>query len=199
MAEPAMKTATYDDILGLPENMTGEIIDGELVVSPRPAAPHAVAGSAAGGVLNFQFGGRSGGGGGSGGWWILFEPELHLGGHVLVPDIAGWRRERLPSPGQGVAFTVAPDWVCEVVSPSSARHDRVRKMPLYASFGVPFLWLIDPLVRVLEAYRLDGGRWVVEGSWGGAETVRVPPFDEVALELDRWWLPEEPAGDAPTS
>ena len=190
MAEPARKLPTYDDIIALPENVTGEIIDGGLVVSPRPASPHAFASSAIGGDLQPAFG-RRGGGRGPGGWWILDEPELHLGGHVLVPDLAGWRRERLPTLPTGVGFTVAPDWICEVVSPSSVRHDRVRKMQLYATFEVAFLWLVDPLARVVESYRLEKGAWVVAGTWGGSETVRVPPFQDVELELDEWWLPEE--------
>ena len=188
MAEPARKYATYDDLVALPENVTGEIIDGELVVSPRPAPPHALAITSISGELQPAFG-RRGGGRGPGGWWILVEPELHLGGHVLVPDLAGWRRERLPTLPETVGFTVAPDWVCEVVSPSSVRRDRVRKMQLYASFQIPNLWLVDPLARVLESYRLDQGAWVVAGTWGGSETARVPPFEDIELDLDEWWVP----------
>lgn len=191
MEEPARKRATHDDIIALPENVVGEIIDGELVVSPRPAPPHALASSVIGGDLQPAFG-RRGGGRGPGGWWILDEPELHLGAHVLVPDLAGWRRERLPTLPEATGFTVAPDWVCEVVSPSSARRDRVRKMQLYASFQVAALWLVDPLARVLESYRLEGGAWVVAGTWGGSVTVRVPPFQGIELDLDEWWIPAEP-------
>jgi Uma2 family endonuclease len=165
-------------------------IDGELVVSPRPAPPHAQAASAIGGDLQPAFG-RRGGGRGPGGWWILDEPELHLGDHVLVPDLAGWRRERLPTLPEGAGFTVPPDWICEVISPSSIQRDRVRKMHLYASFAVSALWLVDPLARVLESYRLDGGAWVVAGSWAGSETVRVPPFQDIELDLDEWWLPQQ--------
>ena len=185
--------ATLADIAALPDNVNGEIIDGELIASPRPAPAHALAASAVGGELFGSFGGAGGSGPGPGGWWILDEPELHLGGHVLVPDVAGWRRERLPSLRGFTAFTVTPDWVCEVVSPSSVRRDRVRKMAIYAALGVSYAWIVDPDAQVVESYQLIDGRWTVAAAEGGAETVRLPPFDAVELDIGRWWLPEEPA------
>src|SRR5438876_12320875 len=141
MAKPK-RHASYDDLCRLPEHLVGEIIDGELIVTPRPALPHAAASSALGAELWGPFN-RPPGSGGPGGWWILDEPELHFGQDVLVPDLAGWRRERLPKLGRGVGIELPPDWVCEVVSPSTARIDRTRKMAIYAKVGVPHLWIVD--------------------------------------------------------
>ena len=123
---------------------------GRLHTHPRPAAPHALASTALGGdLLNpFQFGR-----GGPGGWWILFEPELHLGEEVLVPDLAGWYRERMPDYPDTAYFTLAPDWVCEVLSPSTRKLDLHEKRPLYALAGVGHLWLVDPTDRTLEGLR----------------------------------------------
>ncbi len=183
------REATYDDILALPEHVIGEIIGGDLIVSPRPAAPHALASSVLGGDLMVPFGR---GKGGPGGWWIVDEPELHLGRHVLVPDLAGWRRERMPSFPTGPYFTQAPDWVCEVISPSSLRTDRVRKLPIYLEHEVSWAWLVDPIGRTLEVYERAGDRWTVVGLYGGNETVRAVPFDAVEIELEGWWIPESP-------
>jgi len=183
--ETARRAATYDDLRRLPENMVGEIIDGELIASPRPASPHALAAS----TINVDLGGPFGGGpGGPGGWWILVEPELHLGADVLVPDLAGWRREKMPVLPNVAAFTIAPDWVCEVVSPTTAGIDRVRKMRVYARESIEHLWLVDPLAKTLEVYRLEGGRWVVAGTHGGADVVRAEPFAAVEIAIARWWL-----------
>ncbi len=192
------REATYDDILAAPEHMIAEIVDGQLVLSPRPAAPHAQAGSFAGAVLTVSFSRKPGGAGDPpGGWWILDEPELHLGRHVLVPDLAGWRRERLPVLRNVPYFTLPPDWVCEVVSPASARRDRVRKLSIYGEFGVRHAWLIDPLQRVLEVYRLEDGRWVRAAAHADDAKARVEPFEAVELELADWWLPEEPPAEEP--
>ena len=127
--EQPMKRATYEDVLNAPENKVAEILDGELFLSPRPAPRHAAAASSLGGRVGGPF---DGGIGGPGGWWILDEPELHFGEHVLVPDLAGWRRERMPAIPDVAFFTLAPDWVCEVLSPSTARIDRGEKLPIYA-------------------------------------------------------------------
>lgn len=120
------------------------------------------------------------------------EPELHLGGDVLVPDLAGWRRARMPALPEAAYFTLAPDWACEVISPSSGRLDRARKMPLYAREGVGFLWIVDPLARTLETYRLEGGRWTVAARCGGEEQIRVAPFDAIAIDMRRWWADAAP-------
>jgi len=195
MVLPKRKPATYQDLVDLPENVVGEILDGALHVSPRPASPHAQAAS----MLHLDIGPfqrRRSGGGGPGGWWILFEPELHLGADVLVPDLAGWRVERMPEYPNVAGFELAPDWVCEVVSPSSARHDRVRKSAKYATAGVNWLWLVDPLEQTLEAYRLENGRWLRLGGWDGADVARVEPFEAIELDLAGWWhvapLPDAP-------
>lgn len=174
----------------VPETKVAEIIDGELVVSPRPASPHANASSVIGADLTGPFHRNPGDPVGPGGWWLLDEPELHFGDDVLVPDLGGWRRERMPLLPNTPFFTLVPDWVCEVVSPSTGRIDRSRKMRIYAREDVAHLWLVDPLVRTLEIYHLEADRWVVVSAHGGDEMVRAEPFDAIELGLDRWWLPE---------
>jgi len=184
----ARRRATYEDLLQVPDILVAEIVDGELITSPRPASPHAYATSAL--IQDLGPFGRPPGG--PGGWWILFEPELHLGVDILVPDLAGWRRESMPALRNVAYFEQAPDWVCEVVSPTTARIDRVRKMPIYAREQVGHLWLVDPIMRTLEVYRLEGQRWVVASTHGGAESVRAEPFAALELDMSRWWLePEE--------
>jgi Uma2 family endonuclease len=176
----------------VPENLVAEIIDGELITSPRPASPHALAASAIGSRLFDRFNGPPGGGDAPGGWWVIYEPELHLGDDVLVPDLAGWRRERMPVLPNLVGFTIAPDWVCEVLSPSTARVDRSRKLRVYAREGVRHLWFVDPLLRTLEVYRLEQGVWLVVETHGGDETLRVEPFAAVDVDLRRWWTEPSP-------
>ncbi len=184
---PARRQATYEDLLKVPDILIAEIIDGELITSPRPAFPHARAASVLRGGLD-PFDRRPGSPDGPGGWWILFEPELHLSADILVPDLAGWRRERMPVL-ENVAYSeLAPDWVCEVVSPTSGRLDRVRKMPVYAREGVGHIWLVDPLQRTLEVYRLEGQRWMVVSTHGGEESIRAEPFAALELDMSRWWL-----------
>jgi Uma2 family endonuclease len=168
----------------VPEHLVAEILDGELHTHPRPAPRHAVAYSNLTESLVGPFGkGR----GGPGGWWIIGEPEVHLGTQVLVPDLAGWRRERMPSLPDTAWFDLAPDWVCEILSPSTARTDRVLKMRIYAEQGVAHLWLMDPGLQTLETYGLESGRWVLLGSHAGEETVEAPPFEGLALALPEVW------------
>ena len=181
------RRATYADLLAVPEHLVAEIIDGELLTSPRPASPHALAASAIGSALFDRFNGPPGGANRPGGWWILFEPELHLGEDVLVPDHAGWRRERMPLLPDVAAFTLAPDWVCEVISPSTAHIDRGRKLRAYAREQVTHLWFVDPLARTIEVYRLEGERWVVVGTYEGAGMLGPEPFAAVELDVSRWW------------
>ncbi len=183
------RRATYEDVRNAPEHMVAEILDGELFLSPRPASPHARASSAVGSDLFGAFDRPPGDPKGPGGWWILNEPELHLGADVVVPDSAGWRRDRMPVLPDTPAFTMAPDWVCEVVSPSTGYIDRGRKMRIYARAGVRHLWIVDPITRTLEVYELEQQRWVVASTHGGTDPVRAAPFDAIELEIARWWLP----------
>lgn len=186
------KIATYEDVLRAPEHQVAEVLDGELFLSPRPRGEHAAAATAVTAALFQGFARKSGGPGGPGGWWILFEPELHLGADVLVPDIAGWRRERLPAGPQGAFFTVPPDFVAEVLSPATAARDRSVKMRIYARAGVRHLWLIDPDARFVEVFRLEHGRWVRVDVATGNTLARLEPFEAAELELQRWWA-ETPA------
>lgn len=193
-ADVSRPPANYRSIEALPEHLTGELLDGELFVQPRPSGAHALASVWLASDLANPFGKR--GGGGPGGWWILPEPELHLAHHVLVPDLAGWRRERMPSPPLDHRFTVVPDWVCEILSPSTARKDRVLKMRIYAQLGVPFCWLLDPLARTLEVLALQGNSlWRLEATFVDAEPVRAVPFDAVELSMTEWWVPETATAD----
>ena len=185
-AEPdAMKRATYEDVLNAPENKVAEILDGELFLSPRPGPPHATVSSQIGMVLGPPF---HRGIGGPGGWRILDEPELHLGEHVVVPDLAGWRRERMPAlPGRAF-FTLVPDWVCEVLSPATERADRGRKLRIYAEAGVAHAWLVKPTDRTLEVLRLREGAWTIVGLWEDAAVVRAEPFEAIELDLGPLWV-----------
>lgn len=182
------RRATYEDLMKVPDTMVAEIIDGELFTSPRPALPHALVTSRLMVDLGGPFDRPPGDPAAPGGWWLLVEPELHLGGDVLVPDLAGWRRTRLPALEDVPALELAPDWVCEVISPSTGVIDRGRKMGVYAREQVGHLWIIDPILRTLEVYRLEEGRWVVAGSHAGEDAVRAEPFEAVELRLARWWL-----------
>jgi Uma2 family endonuclease len=181
------QNATYDDLCALPEHVVAEIIDGDLFASPRPASPHALASSMMGAALIGSFGDEPGGTDLPGGWWLLFEPELHFRRDVLVPDMAGWRRARMPTMPDVAAFELAPDWACEVISPSTGEIDRGRKMRVYAREQVAHLWIVDPILRTLEVYRLEDGRWVVASTHAGAEQVRAEPFAAIALDMRRWW------------
>jgi Uma2 family endonuclease len=186
------RPASYDDLLALPETVVGQIVDGVLIASPRPAIDHALVSSALGQELGGPF---HRGRGGPGGWWILDEPELHLGPDVLVPDLAGWRRTRLPALPRRPFLDLVPDWACEILSPSTASVDRVPKMAAYAREGLRHLWIIDPAIRTLEVYRLGGSTWTVAGTYRGEAVVRAEPFDAIELELGVLWLPEPGDGD----
>jgi Uma2 family endonuclease len=185
VSTPVRRFATYADLLKIPDHLVAEIVDGELHASPRPAPRHAVAASELGSELGPPF---SRGRGGPGGWWILFEPELHLGPDILVPDLAGWRRERLPKiEDTPPYFTIAPDWVCEVLSPSTQRLDRIKKLRSYAREGVKHAWLVHPGERTLEVLRLESGRWSILGTFADDALVRAEPFAAVAIDLLSLW------------
>jgi Uma2 family endonuclease len=186
MAAPpeAKRRAVYADLERVPDTMVAEIVDGELFASPRPRPRHSLAASVLGAELNGPF---QQGRGGPGGWWILDEPELHFGEDVLVPDIAGWRRERLPEMPDEAYFAIAPDWISEVLSPHNERHDRVRKMPVYARAGVAHAWLVDPLERTVEVLRLHAGQWEAVRTYRDAEGSRAEPFTAVEIDLLALW------------
>ncbi len=176
----------YDELASLPDGVTGEIIGGVLHAQPRPSGKHAIAGRG----LSIDLGGPFDfGRGGPGGWWIIAEPEVHfiLDQEVVVPDLAGWRRERMPAVPDDQRFLVTPDWVCEILSPSTARKDRTLKLPLYARYGVPHAWLVDPLARTLEAFELRGDVWALIATLSESDLVRVPPFDAVEFSLADLW------------
>lgn len=190
-ADAARRPATYEDVLRAPEHVVAEVLSGELVTSPRPAGPHAEAAS----VLGMDLGGAfHRGRGGPGGWIILDEPELHLARDILVPDLAGWLRSRLSAVPAASFIELPPDWACEVVSPGSERIDRERKLPIYAREGVSHVWLVDPLERMIEVYRLDGDGYRLVVTRGGTDRVRLEPFAELELELEALWPtpPEQP-------
>lgn len=179
------KNVSYDDLYSIPVNMIGEIIDGELLTQPRPSFRHSNVTT----VLTYTIGGPfQWGKDGPGGWIFLFEPEICLGTDILVPDIAGWKKERLPKPPEKNFTTVRPDWVCEVMSAGTVRIDRIKKMPIYGRFGIPYIWLIDPLAKTLEVFRLDEGKWVLSSVHSDNDKIRAEPFQETEISLEHlWW------------
>ncbi len=184
MSTIVQKRATYQDILDLPENIVGEILNGQLETHPRPAPKHLLAASSVGEELTGPFQKSRGG---PGGWWILDEPECHIEDETFVPDLAGWRKERMPKLPDTAWFEVVPDWVCEVISPSSVRRDRVTKMAIYARLGIAHLWLIDPITQVFEAYQLHTGHWLLLAAYADADVVSIAPFAEHTFSLSVLW------------
>ena len=183
-ARSGTRPATHADLEALPANMLGEIVRGVLYASPRPASPHAAAASAVGEELGPPF---KRGKGGPGGGVNLYEPELHLVEDVLVPDLGGWRRARMPEMPHVAAFTLPPDWVCEVLSPSTAKLDRGEKLPVYARAGVDHVWLVDPIEQYLEILRLDGETYRIIATHFTDAKVRAEPFDAIELDLSVLW------------
>jgi len=177
--------ATYADLEAVPSHKIAELIEGTLYVFPRPAPRHATASSALLGELGPPF---KRGKGGPGGWWILNEPELHLGNDTLAPDLAGWRIDRMPDLPETAYFSIAPDWICEVLSPSTAATDRAVKMPIYAREGVRNLWFVDPLGQLLEVYRLTvDSQWLLLAVHAGNAKVKVEPFEAIELDVGELW------------
>ena len=186
MREAAQRKAVYEDLFHIPETMTGEIINGELVVTPRPSRRHTSTASRLGYELGPPF--EFGRGDGPGGWIIIDEPEISFDEDILVPDLAGWRKERFPLEEPHNWISVAPDWVCEILSPSTAQSDRAEKMPIYAAHQVAYLWLIDPNLKTLEIFQLESGRWVIVGIHAKTARVRAEPFGQLELDLGLLWL-----------
>jgi len=187
------RPATYADLKALPEHVTAELIEGGIYVLPRPRLRHASTHACIVEDVHGGFGRRRSRFG-PGGWIILGEPELHLGtpeadSLVLVPDIAGWRRERMPEVPDAAASGLAPDWVCEIVSPGRESHDRVRKLAWYGRVGVGWAWIVDADQRTVEVYERIGGRWVLHDGVADAGAARIAPFGEVEFDLSEWWAP----------
>jgi Uma2 family endonuclease len=184
MLESAPQKATYEDLFSIPENMTGEIIDGELIVTPRPSGEHSNAAFALSAAIGppYRFGR-----GGPGGWIILYGPEVKFDEDILVPDLAGWRNERFPGWPKNNWFSVVPDWICEIVSPSTARNDRIKKMRIYARHQVQYFWLIDPRDKTLEVFKLKSGEWAKLAGFADNDKVQAEPFLELEFQLDDLW------------
>lgn len=184
MGNPASRHATYEDVLAVPRHIVAELIDGALETQARPTTLHAQAATTLGEELGPPF---KRGRGGPGGWILLFEPELHLGADIVVPDLGGWRRERMPVLPDAAYLELPPDWVCEVVSPSTQAKDRARKMPIYRREGVSHVWLLDPLARTLELFGLDGETYRLLGAHADEAKVKAPPFQAFELDLSVLW------------
>lgn len=194
IANPAKRAATYEDLLAVPEHLVAELLFGKLVTHPRPAPRHASAATALSGVLTppFQFGS-----GGPGGWVFMVEPELHLGEHIAVPDLAAWRREHLPALPETAWIETPPDWVCEVLSPSTERYDRGDKRLIYSEAGVGHLWHIDPVLQMLEVFELRDGKWLLLDVFHDNAQVAAPPFADLTFALGLLWPFESPPPPQP--
>ncbi len=183
--EPARKLPTIADLDALPRHVKGEIIEGVLYTMTRPRARHQRMAALLTSRIHDPF---DRGRGGPGGWWILVEPGIELPNTPeIAPDLAGWRRERVPEMPDDRAVDVVPDWVCEILSPSNRRHDLLVKKPYYARVGVTFHWLVDREARTLTAYRLEGGHWLELGTWGDETEARIAPFDAVPFDVAALW------------
>lgn len=187
--QPARRLLTYEDLLQLPEGERGEIVRGSLMVAPAPLPRHGRIQRAIGARIGTPFDDDDGSGG-PGGWWIIPEVEIRFDAHeIFRADLAGWLRPRLPDPWDQRPIDVVPDWVCEILSPSNAAHDRVTKKQAYASAGVPFYWIVDPQEHTLEAFALRDGRWVDVGAFDRTATARIQPFDAIELSVGRVFPP----------
>lgn len=184
MGKSVIKDELYAALLAVPRHKVAEIVHGDLVTHPRPAARHAAAAAALGAEL---FGPFHRGKGGPGGWVILGEPELHLARNILVPDLAGWRRERMPEVPDVAAFESPPDWICEILSPSTEAMDRAEKLPIYAHHNVGHAWLVDPITATLEVFDLHAKRWTLSATYRGEVKVRAKPFEAIEIELEALW------------
>lgn len=186
MAEPAKRKAVYDDLYSVPENMTGEIIDGHLYATPRPSSRHNRTTFALSQELGPPF---DRGRGGPGGWIFLTETEIRFDDeNLFVPDLAGWRLERFPGPPEANWISVPPDWICEILSPRTFIVDRTKKLPVYAQHGVRHIWLVDPIARVVEVFRLERGKWLLLGTFAEDDKMKAEPFEELEIHLNDLWL-----------
>lgn len=195
MAAPAKTPATYADLEAVPPHLVAEILFGDLVTHPRPVRRHGGATSALGMAIGSPY---QLGIGGPGAWIFVDEPELHLGPHVVVPDIAGWRRDRMTEPADKAFFEIGPDWVCEALSPSTEKYDKGAKRTIYALYGVEFLWQLDPRSKSLETFRRSEKSWLVKDIFFDDDEVKAEPFDAITFSLGLLW-PFDPPSAEPTS
>ena len=191
MQDRVKHAATYADLEAVPPHLVAEILFGNLVTHPRPSTEH---GAAATSLSDELVGPFQKGRGGPGGWIFIGEEEVHLGPHVTVPDIAGWRRERLP-PGSGKTnvLEIPPDWICEILSPSTEKYDRGVKRNIYALYGVEYLWHVDPRVQCLETFTRSDKSWLLTGTFFDNDEVRAAPFAELAFKLGLLWPFDPPS------
>lgn len=183
--------ATYADIEAAPPHLVAEIINGELMTHPRPSPRHGTAATSLADELTGPF---QKGRGGPGGWIFVLESEIKFGGDILVPDVAGWRRQRLSSCPERNYFETVPDWVCEILSASTEKRDRTLKMRIYGNAGIHHFWLIDPRLQILEVFENEQGRWMKAGDWNSDDQVRAPPFDAISFSLADLWPLDRPLG-----
>lgn len=188
MLKSKPRAATYAELEALPPNVVGEIVHGVLHSHPRPAPRHARAAYRLANRVTNPF--DEDGSGGPGGWIFLIEPELHLGPHVVVPDLAGWRKERLTPFPDTAYIETPPDWLAEILSPSTQSLDRTDKLGVYAEFGVKHCWYVDPLAKTLEVFALSGGKWLIAATFKNADPVAAPPFEVHSFALDVLWAPD---------
>jgi Uma2 family endonuclease len=194
-ADPT-RLPTLADLDALPPGIVGEIIEGVLYTMTKPRMPHQLIGLEIGSDLLGPF---AKGRGGPGGWWIVANPGIERPDNTLEisPDVGGWCRERMPKAPHKRAIRVVPDWVCEILSPTTRHHDLVDKMPYYAKIGVPYAWLVDLEARTVIVHRLEAGRWVTLGYYSDETDARIEPFEAVPLNVAGWWLPADAIEDEP--
>lgn len=196
MGQQAHDRSVYEEFVEVPLHLVAEIVRGALITWSRPAARHARAATRLSSALSpFDLGGT----GTTGSWITLVQPQLCLGPDILVPDLAGWRRSRMPELPDVAAFELAPDWICEVVSPSTAALDRADKLPIYGRAGVGHAWLVEPLAQTLEVFKQEGGRWLLFGTYKDNARVRAEPFDAIDLDLGALWARQTQAHRHPSS
>ena len=190
MADTARRPATIEDLDRTPaDGRVYEILGGSLEAQPRPRPSHSRAQSRLNGQLSDPF---DAGRGGPGGWWLLTEPEVRRSQHdIVVPDVAGWRRERLARLPTNRPIDTPPDWICEVVSPNDRGRDRVRKASLYLRAGIPHYWILDTDARSLEAFAARAGAWRRSGGRTDGDTPRIPPFESIELDISSLFPPLE--------
>jgi Uma2 family endonuclease len=185
LAAKLLRPATFADLHKIPPTWRGEVIDGTLYAFPRPYPLHANIKGLLTAELNNAFDrGRSG----PGGWRILGEPGIqHPRAPEYSPDLAGWRRERLPQLPRNKTITVVPDWVCEILSPTTGSYDQTVKRRFYAEIGVAYLWYIAPDYRSLTVSKVENGKWLELGVHGRDEKVHAEPFEAIEINLAEWW------------